>query len=62
MRRKTKDGEIMTGLVHKPGQSEQDALAEALTCLRWAAKNNACSFSQALDHSWTLMIHDRVNS
>lgn len=59
--RKTMYGRNMTEAIHRPRQSDQDALASALTCLRWHAKDAGLSFSQAVEQSWTEMVHDRVN-
>lgn len=54
-------GNDMVDEVTHAGQPPQDALAEALTCLRWYAKEAGLSFSLAVDESWIGMTHDRVN-
>jgi hypothetical protein len=61
VRDKTSIGEQFVKWVQRYGMDEQGALALVLTCLRWYAKHAALSFSQAVDESWTLMVHDRVN-
>lgn len=58
---KVREGEATVEEVQRPRQSTQDAFAEALVCLRWYAKEAGVSFSQAVEESWTGMMHDRLN-